>query len=694
MRLTACPAAAHRISAGMGFDGIIRHKIVGAAALIAISSVHICAPVLAAPDIRLSSPASEGSYRVCKSLSQCISILKRHGPDAFDYSLIARDMDRYGEKGRTRLWRFIDDGKTGDETQLRLGNRALNILSRSSKILTPADQRRAAGLWETVHTHDYDPGFIAQILINNLSPLVRSTAIRSLASPNEDAVRLSRYMIDQTLAREMKFAMVEADFAPLAQALKSDPSPALVALIDLYDAEKSTAVLTQLLGSGDAPSVIAAYAALYAHDRETAFKALIKTLYGLGPDESKAALGLSALLAHRHPLRKDGFYMSFSRDVMQDQEMGAMAHLAGFDAIMRVFGPAGFKDIKDYPALKANYAAGLRAMTGKILPEPYLKAAQLFSGGKTPAADAGSWLALLDAAAVHPLSRLAVAEVAGSQDNDTARRISARALQESTDYRLTIAGIFAQTAQAPAKNTRQDAADSDAAQTLTARLDSYLTSHPISMVRGAAKIALAALETHNPRAAILKTQDTLTQVSASLDGPDAYCTVASDNLRQKARAMPFYAETQLAYSRLSERAYLTSGARHSGGWLAGYSRPSSGGLVAYQNDGSMAQELFSRSEFGPQSIIAVQPTQRVVLGQTANAFWVIGQSLITADVTLFRVTQESSAQFAIKAHAHLPALPRAIAIGDAGGISMDLGRSNPPLTLFPNGKIARSCAAK
>jgi hypothetical protein len=162
-------------------------------------------------------------------------------------------------------------------------------------------------------------------------------------------------------------------------------------------------------------------------------------------------------------------------------------------------------------------------------------------------------------------------------------------------------------------------------------------------------------------------------------------------MRALAKPMPFYGAAMLANGELSERAYLTSAARHRAGWIAGYSRPRDGGLVAHQNDGSQAPEIFTKNGLAPHSVIAVHPARNVPLGQTAESFWVLAQSLTGADVGLFRVRQKSAQEFEITKRAVLPALPEKINIAAGGEMQIGFGRANPPLSVLPSGKIKRSC---
>ena len=206
---------------------------------------------------------------------------------------------------------------------MKHANRALDMLSRSPKILKPADQRRMATLWKNIDRSDYEPDFVARLMHVNLSPMVRSMAVQTLASDNADVRRLSRSLIAQSLVAKMSFPMLESDFAPLSTALRTNPSPTLVSLMNEYPSEQADPVLAKVLSSAHSPSVIAAYGALYKRSPEEAFKALVATLYGLKSDleapensrkdEARAALALGNMLAYRHPTTRRRVLFKFCR---------------------------------------------------------------------------------------------------------------------------------------------------------------------------------------------------------------------------------------------------------------------------------------------------------------------------------------------------------------------------------------------
>ena len=650
-------------------------------ALCAIAALSISAPVYAAPKVKsqlLKTTAADSSFQACKTLVHCADILKRHDAQSYDYAVLARDFNRFDDKARDVLWQMIDAGQEGDDDAKTLANRALDMLSRSTKILPPAEQRRMVEMWTVQAGAPYLHNFLARLMTTNLSPMVRSTAINTLGSRDTDTDYFSRNILAETVRRNMVFPMPANDFSPLSRALLDSPSPVLVTLMALYPPEKSAPVLARVLKSGDAPSVIQAYRALFDADAEAAFKALIGTLYGLTPNDSKAAIALGELLSHRHPLREDGFYMKFASELSQDPDMSPAGRAAGFDALLRRQEEKAVPALIDTPLNRASYAFALDGFEEGNIPSAYFSVPQIMDSDNPDV-----WLTPLNAAVKTPADRIALTEVAGNFDSPLAKQIAAHSFAAQGDYRVTTAGILAKAAQVKTKDPA-----------FTAKLNSIISRHPITQVRAAAALGLEAAARNSPRKSVFKLQSNLSRRAAKLEPREAFCKVMPVNLRDIARAMPFYDVALLPGRQSADRAFLTSGARAKNGWLAGYSRPGSGGLVLYDNLSGQGRELFGNSAFGPQAVIAVQPTTQVPLGQTASAFWIFATSLQTGESAIYRAEQSPAGPVKLSRQAVLPVQPSAIEIGENGGITFAMGPINPPLTLSGNGVMTRSCESK
>jgi len=650
--------------------------LAGAAITLPFSGAAIAAPDITSHLVR--GVSTDTAFQSCKTLLRCVDILERHAADSFDYAVLARDFDRFGDKSRVLLWDMIDAGKDGGAEEAALSNRALDILARLPKILPPAKQRRMVQMWKTEAGAPYRAELLARLMMTNLSPMVRSTAIQTLDHADAEIAYYSRVILAQTLSRNMTFPMPQADLAPLRRAAAITPSPVLARLIALYPTNTSKPILTQLLKSGDTPTVIAAYGALYDADAEAAFRSLLGTLFGLQANEPKAAIGIGGLLAHRHPLREDGFYMTFAKDLLSDPEMSLTGRASGFDALLR---RQGEKRVPPLPATalsSAAYAQALSAFSDNPTPAAYFNVPSMMSPQQ-----ADKWLTPLRKAAGTPQDKIALTEVAGSFDTPLAKAIAAEAITTRKDYRLTIAGILAQTAQARPNDAR-----------LSSTLNTLSQTHPFTAVRASAALGLKALASPNPRKAVLSLQSSLPQRANTMEPRGAFCKTGRTDMRDMAKAMPFYDPAVLPRHVMADRAWLTTGARARGGWLAGYSRPESGGLVAYNNISGKGRELFENSAFGPQAVIAIQPVRSVPLGQTASSFWVFATSLTTGESGIYRLNQKANDAFDITRHEALPLQPTAIKISGDNQITFAMGTANPPLTLYENGTLRRTCPAQ
>jgi len=223
----------------------------------------------------MNAQAQSGESIVCKSVSHCVDIVDRHGPDSFDYQVLNGEFQRFGKKGKTALLNMLT---SKGETDMR---RAQAVLARGRTLLTPDEQRKVAATWPRgdLDTH-------AKIM-----------------------KRLSRDIIAATVARKMNFPLRPEDFGRITKGLLDDPTPALVELLSNFDSAKTEPVFLRLLRSTDGPTLNTAYQKLYAQNQEKAFKALVATLYNLKDNQPEAALAIS------HTLR--------------------MGRLAGFDAVMQ-----------------------------------------------------------------------------------------------------------------------------------------------------------------------------------------------------------------------------------------------------------------------------------------------------------------------------------------------------------------------
>ena len=646
-----------------------------------VSSAH-AAPNINPPAASLTE--ADKSYRSCKTVRRCIDILERHDTDSFDYAVLAADFAKLGPAARKMLWRLIEplEENTGDKDTWQLGRRALDMLSRSPVILPPKEQRRMVNLWTSqTETPRLAPS-LRRMMAVHMSPLVRSTAIKTLDHPVPEVADYSRALLSEAVRAKMDFPMPDADFAPLSRAVLSKPNPELVALTALYPKDRAAPILSRVLTSGDTPSVIAAYDALYKSDAEAAFKVLIATLYGLSDQDAKAATGLGGMLAHRHPLREDGFYMKFAAELSSDSEMSASGRAAGFDALLRRAGEKDVPKLSDSPLSSQNFARAVSAFADAEIPAPYFAFVSRVNP-KNPDA----YLAPLKANVATLADERALTQLAGGFQTPLAKNIVSDSFKSGADYKLKAAAIFARTAQSGQNKSA-----------LMSELKALVAAHPFVAVRAAATLGIDALNTSDPRKTILAKREDWAERGQALTQAAQFCKINGTDLRAEARAMPYYDPALLKGYVQTSRAQLSSGARIKNGWLAGYvaprltrNGPAMGGLVRYENVSGLGQELFRSSDFGSQSVFSVLPTAPAPLGQTATQFWVFGQSLKTQEVAVFRATLNSVDRVSLERQFILPATPDGFVQRPDGTVTFTMGRTHPPLSLAPNGTLLSGC---
>ena len=158
--------------------------------------------------------APADNYRACESLRHCVNILERHGPDQFDYQVLAGDFARFGPKGTDRLIKMIGSNKP-EQAQ-----NAVDMLSALRPNLHPHQVDQLINVWprdrsrsallsliENVQTPRANSEFRAGLMSGESR--VVATAFNALARQNRDnAIRalqdavfaLENHQIDEALA--------------------------------------------------------------------------------------------------------------------------------------------------------------------------------------------------------------------------------------------------------------------------------------------------------------------------------------------------------------------------------------------------------------------------------------------------------------------------------------------------------------
>jgi len=627
--------------------------------------------------------AQANESRVCKTVRHCVDLVERHAPDSFDYQVLNGEFQRFGQKGKAALINML---ASKDETDIR---RAQAVLAKGQTLLTPDEQRRVAALWPRgdLDTH-------AKVMQSALSPLMRARAIETLSHENIKVRKLSRNIIDATVARKMNFALRPEDYGRLAKALLDDPTPALVELTSTFEADKTKPVFMRLLQSTDGPTLSAAYQKLYEQNQEEAFKALVATLYGLKDNQAETAFAISYMLQERHKTREDGFYLKFAKDIAEDSEMSQAGRLAGFHAIMNNWG--GLKNVPtldNSPLMIQNLEYALSKQS--VFPRFY--AGSFYETAKD---DPDAWLSLIWSKLSkdpykNPYTADEFFDAIGKIRTPLSRKIVTQALSNKRDFGLVNLGIAAAIRQGDKSHTPQISA---------------LQSHPVTDVRAYAEHAIKALESSKRKV----DYRAITSKIETLNSTAKMCRAEPKDFKADVKRLPFF-DLKNVHIFLGGplRNYIQTIAPTKTGWLVGYAAGEWGGDFQYYDNltGKGHSLLFTKSpdetlndvtsDYGVthRNVMAIVPTIPQPLGQYANEFWAfIKKSGHSNETAIYKITGTSDS-FNIIRHAQIPSSYYVqVAPQTNGDIFVSFYNENntkkvvhPPLLLSPNGALRRAC---
>jgi|GEM_PF-3750258 len=198
--------------------------------------------------------AQAGEINVCDSLVECMDILERHPPNAFDYTVLASEFTRFGPQGQAMLVARARDPKlaprifalarqpsaSGSLRQALLGNWPVPApalhLTLAPTVQSPVLRRRAIAT------------------LNAPSPVLREASIKALATQSSD------------IAPED----AQAAFASLARSAANDPHAPVLKLLARVPGERGAPLIVRALSSNNAEAITTAYLALEALNPERA----------------------------------------------------------------------------------------------------------------------------------------------------------------------------------------------------------------------------------------------------------------------------------------------------------------------------------------------------------------------------------------------------------------------------------------
>ncbi len=591
-------------------------------------------------------PLTQTERRVCQDLDFCVDLLLRHGPDEFDYQVLAAEFQRMGPAGANKLLKYAA-GKSETNT-----TRAQLILSQPGWRFTPQEQRKIAALWPSG-----DIGVQADMMRRIGSPMMRNSVVATLLHEDPKIRETSRDILTG-MNLHTDFALPSTAFNTLVRALVSDPTPEIITLIGTFPDPQSGPILRRTLLSGDPNSVMAAYDSLYKSDPKNAFGALMSALEKLEtPDQ---ALAISAMLQARHQNRQDGFYMKFARDLAGDAAQPKLVRMVGLDALMSQSSKP-IVALPDTEATQAAYAYTLQQP--KIALDKYAYEFQAKTGRQSAPYLELIWKKLKPG----DEARYVFTKVAGQIGGTQSAAILQEALTDQVDWRVTQAAILGLKDEmtGPQKSA----------------IEKLAKSHPIRQVRVAANAAVDAGKSG---------EINLAKWEKSLAPKSQYCQVKPTDFASLADQMPYFEDGRIA-ARNGElkavaRKWLSTAVAVKDGWLAGYRNGETGGLLFYD----YATEGHKRFLDGP--ITAIVPTRKVKLGTTPDAVWIVAETERSGRLYRLNLTHHSAPQ--LRLHAQLPGPPASIHLAPDNSVQIGFGPApvnHPPLRLLPGGGIIDGC---
>ena len=209
--------------------------------------MRVIRALLLATTLLAATPAhSQG--QVCASLRQCVDILDRHGPDSFDYRVLAAEFARL--RGGTRaLERRLEDPDSAPDV-LRLAARPT---------AAPALREAVFADW-AARGPRAEPRLYLRIARDWNHPTVRRAAISTLGHPDAAIRRASNAL----LATQSGPYPGLADDLP--RLLSAAPSAEVSALLAQDPTDRAIPGLQKGLRAADAPTILASYLALEARN--------------------------------------------------------------------------------------------------------------------------------------------------------------------------------------------------------------------------------------------------------------------------------------------------------------------------------------------------------------------------------------------------------------------------------------------
>jgi len=267
--------------------------------------------------VSYAKPLTSAERTACKTLPNCVDIIRRHNALEFDYAVLETDFRRFGSAGRKVLFDVLES-KSGNADVARM------ILALGP--LQGSERGRLDRIWTLKTAGKYLP------LLMDGHPASRDKLLMTLShnDPNiRETARRAILMLPEGSDRRPVPSVVAVS---LLNGLAHDPMAVAAPYVAKMSVDDQEPAFATLFLSGEPDLVSAAYEALYRESPAKAFNTLLRQMRQVKSPQQSQAIG--EMLSRRHAKRVDGFYLKFSTDISNDQKFSIAARAAGMHAII------------------------------------------------------------------------------------------------------------------------------------------------------------------------------------------------------------------------------------------------------------------------------------------------------------------------------------------------------------------------
>ncbi|NNE58601.1 MAG: hypothetical protein HKN36_10875 [Hellea sp.] len=595
---------------------------------------------------------------VCDSADHCVWIMENHGPHEFDYDILTQELLGFGAEGKEYLIML-----TGDKDP-KIAGRAIDILVKGRFPFSKAEVEDIIKTWPGSNVEK-----LAHLLVKIGTRDVQSMMISSLLSDDDKIRFVARDVLFRMRASGKIYPLKPFEYGPIARAVMEAPTRELIQMLAAYPDEQTVPILKRILESEDAPSLIAAYEALYERDPEMAFETLLATFSNLETDQSGTSFAIAELLRRRHPNRKDGFYLQFAKELAEDPEMSSMGRVAGLDAILG-WPATGDKlpSLDDNEYTKSAFEIAIFAKQHNISPyeQNFIRA--------FPSAPE-IWAKRIWEQLKHYRQ----------SDPRTYDRFF-RQIKSLDSQKSILIDAFAETENLPLLTHALQSAIQNPSEDYLPAIEP-LTHHWSNELQILARLANRSIsgqpDLSNP--AIYK--KTSREIRTAIRDKNKLCKVKGSKLTDYVAQLPYFTLEEEVSQSIIKRRYISSTYPTPAGWFVGFDGPThQGGLWFFDNITGLGDPVNSLDHAG---VIFIGPITLPDPGQYMRDFWVISRDsgsqygrLSTARQTAEDITSEFQ-RFLPHADFEVSILP-----GNRYLLSHDTHSS---LILEPDGSIKPAC---